>query len=388
MGAISPDMGVSLAEVMAPLTTPGASFIVKAAWHSRRESARPSRCLGMLNARHQGVLRAIVLDYIRTAEPVGSRTISRRYGFSLSPATIRTTMADLEELGYVAQPYTSAGRVPTDRGYRFYVDALMERPQLSDAEVRRIEQYVGPAGEVEEMLREVGKLLSALSPYVAVVMAPRLQESPFRRVEFVLLAPDRVLVILLAEAGLVHHKVIAVDEAMSQDELDRIAGYLTDLLHGRSLREVRDLLLAQMAEEKAQYDRMLARALRFGAKALEAEAEADLFVAGAAHLADQPEFADIAKMRALFAAFEEKSKLVKILNECLTGGDFRIFIGSEMPVREIQGLSVIAAPYRRRDRVLGVLGVLGPTRMDYGRALALVETTARLLTRALTERAA
>ena len=339
----------------------------------------------MLDSRHQGVLRAIVLDYVRTAEPVGSRTISRKYGFSLSSATIRTTMADLEELGYVAQPHTSAGRIPTDRGYRFYVDALMDRPQLSRAEVQRIAQRVGPAmGEVEDMLRETGKLLSALSPYVAVVLAPRLHESQFRRVEFVPLARDRVLVILLADGGLVHHKVVAVDEAMTQDELDRIAHYLTDLLEGHNLRQVRDLLLVQMAEEKARYDRMLARSLRFGAKALEAEPEGDVYVAGAAHIADQPEFADIAKMKTVFAAFEEKSKLVMILNECLTGEDFKIFIGSEIPMREIQGLSVIAAPYRRGERLLGVLGVLGPTRMDYGRALALVETTAKLLSRALT----
>jgi heat-inducible transcriptional repressor len=297
-------------------------------------------------------------------------------------------MADLEDLGYVAQPHTSAGRIPTDRGYRFYVDALMDRPQLSQAEVQRIVQRVVPsAGEVEGMLREAGKLLSALSSYVAVVLAPRLQESHFHRVELVSLARDRVLVILMGDAGQVHHKVVGVDEAMTQGELDRIAKYLTDLLQGNSLQEVRDLLLQQMAEEKAQYDRMLARALRLGAKALEAEPEADVYVAGAAHIADQPEFADVAKMKFLFAAFEEKSKLVKILNECLTGEDFKIFIGSEIPVREIQGLSVIAAPYRRGDRLLGVLGVLGPTRMDYGRALALVETTARLLSRALTKRA-
>jgi heat-inducible transcriptional repressor len=340
----------------------------------------------MLNARHQNVLRAIVLDYVRTAEPVGSRTISRRYGFSLSPATIRTTMADLEDLGYVAQPHTSAGRIPTDRGYRFYVDALMDRPRLSRAEVQRIAQHVGPpTGEVEEMLREAGKLLSALSPYVAVVLAPRLQESQFRRVEFVSLARDQVLVILLADGGLVHHKVVAVEEAMPQEELDRLARYLSGLLRGHTLRQVRDLLLVQISEEKARYDQMLARALRFGAKALGAEPEGDVYVAGAAHIADQPEFSDIVKMKAVFTTFEEKSKLVKILNECVTGEDFKIFIGSEIPVREIQGLSVIAAPYRRGDRLLGVVGVLGPTRMDYGRALALVETTARLLSRALTK---
>jgi heat-inducible transcriptional repressor len=343
----------------------------------------------MLSSRQQRVLRAIVVDYVRTAEPVGSRTISRMHGFSVSPATIRTIMADLEEMGYVAQPHTSAGRIPTDKGYRLYVDALMDRPRLSRAEVQRIEERVGPTmGEVGEILQETGKLLSALSPYVAVVLAPRLDRSRFRRVDFVSLARDQVMVILLADTDLVHHKVVSLDEAMTQEELDRIARYLTDLLQDHTLRELRDLLLAQMAEEKAQYDRMLARALRFGAKALEAETEADVFVAGAAHIADQPEFADIVKMKALFTAFEEKSKLVKILNDCLTGEDFKIFIGSEIPVRDIQGLSVIASPYRRGDRLLGVLGVLGPTRMDYGRAVALVETTAKLLSRALTERAA
>jgi heat-inducible transcriptional repressor len=298
-------------------------------------------------------------------------------------------MADLEELGYVVQPHTSAGRVPTDRGYRFYVDTLMDRPRLSRAEVEHIERQVGPSmGDLEELLRDVGKLLSGLCPYVALVLAPRLQETRFQRVEFVGLTRDRVLVILLEETGLVHHKVVTADETLTQAELDRIAGYMTELLQGRNLKQVRDLLLAQMAEEKAQYDRLLARALQLGVKALEGEGGGDVYLSGTAHIADQPEFADIAKMKALFSAFEEKSKLVNILNECLTGDEFKIFIGSEIPVREIRELSVITAPYGRGDQVLGVLGILGPTRMDYGRGLAIVETTARLLTRALTAHSA
>ncbi len=343
----------------------------------------------MLNVRHQGVLRAIVQDYIRTAEPVGSRIISRKYGFSLSPATIRTTMADLEEWGYVAQPHTSAGRVPTDKGYRIYVDALMDRISLTPAEVEQIEQHVTPSKtDVDELLKEVGKLLSALSPYVAIALAPRLTESRFQRVEFVALGRDRVLVILLSDTGLVHHKTVPVDEPLGQEDLERMARYLTDLMRGRTLAEVRDLLVAEMAAEKALYDRMLTQALSLGVKALEGETEADVYVAGAAQMADQPEFADIRKMKALFVAFEEKSKLVILLNECLRGGDLRILIGQEIALEEIQGLSVIASPYRRRDQVLGVVGVLGPTRMDYGRGLALVETTANLLTRSLTEQAA
>jgi heat-inducible transcriptional repressor len=343
----------------------------------------------MMNDRHQGVLRAIVQDYIRTAEPVGSRTISRKYGFSLSPATIRTIMSDLEESGYVAQPHTSAGRVPTDKGYRLYVDNLMDRTPLSREEVERIEQRVGPsAAEADDLLREAGKLLFALSPYVAVALAPRLQDSRFQRVEFVSLARDRVLVILLADSGLVHHKTVTVEEAITQDDLDRMARYLSDLLKGRTLHEVRDLLVAQMAEEKALYDRLLAQALRLGAQALAGDTEADVYVAGAARIADQPEFADIQKMKSLYTAFEEKSKLVILLSECLRGGGCRIFIGSEIPVQDIQELSVVASPYRRQGQILGVLGVLGPTRMDYGRTVALVETTANLLSRSLSEQAA
>ena len=343
----------------------------------------------MMNDRHQGVLRAIVQDYIRTAEPVGSRTLSRKYGFSLSPATIRTIMSDLEESGYVAQPHTSAGRVPTDKGYRLYVDNLMDRAPLSREEVERIEQRVGPTtAERDDLLREAGKLLFALSPYVAVALAPRLQDSRFQRVEFVSLARDRVLVILLADAGLVHHKTVVVEEPFTQDDLDRMARYLSDLLKGRTLREVRDLLVSQMAEEKALYDRLLAQTLRLGAQALAGEAEADVYVAGAARIADQPEFADIQKMKSLYTAFEEKSKLVMLLSECLQGGGCRVFIGSEIPVQDIQELSVVASPYRRQGQILGVLGVLGPTRMDYARTVALVETTADLLTRSLSEQAA
>jgi heat-inducible transcriptional repressor len=342
----------------------------------------------MLNVRHQNILRAIVEDYIRTAEPVGSRTISKRSGLDLSPATIRNIMADLEESGYVAQPHTSAGRVPTDQGYRFYVDSLLDRTPLTAGEVEQIEQHVVPAAEMGDLLKEAGKLLAGLSPYVAVALAPRLHESRFQRVEFVSLASDRVLVILLSDAGLVHHKAVMLEEPLSSSDLERMGGHLTELMRGRTLAEVRDLLIVQMAEAKALYDRLLAQALRLGAKALEGETEADVYVAGAAQMADQPEFADVHKMKTLFTAFEEKSKLVMLLNECLHGGALRIFIGREILLGEIQGVSIIASPYRRRDQALGVVGVLGPTRMDYGRAMALVETTAALLSRSLTAQAA
>jgi len=342
--------------------------------------------IDLLSGRERSVLRAIVQDYIRTAEPVGSRTVVKRYGFSLSPASIRTIMSDLEEQGFVVSPHTSAGRIPTDKGYRAYVDALMDRAPLSREEVERIGQKIPPSTkEPGELLKEAGRLLAAISPYVVVALAPRLQTTSFQRVELVSLARDRVLVILLADSGLVHHRTVAVDEPMSQDDLDRGARFLTELMRGKTLGQVRDTLIAQMAEEKALYDKMLAQALRLGAEALQGEAEDEMVVAGAAHIADQPEFADAAKMKALFTAFEEKSRLVVILNECLSGRGCRVFIGRELSLDDIQDASLIASPYGRKDQGLGVVGVLGPTRMDYGRALALVETTAALLSRTPTD---
>ncbi len=343
----------------------------------------------MLNLRQQGVLRAIVQDYIRTAEPVGSRTISRKYSFALSPASIRMIMADLEDSGYVTQTHTSSGRVPTDKGYRLYVDSLMDRGALTAAEVEKIEQHVGPpATEMDDLLKEVGKLLSVLSPYVAVALAPGLNESHFERVEFVSLAPKRVLVILLTDSGLVHHKHVLIEEPIKQEDLDRIGRFLCDLLKGRTLREMRDVLLSHMADEKAQYDRMLNQAIQLGRQVLDMDAEANVFVAGAAHIADQPEFADVQKMKGLYQAFEDKSKLVWLLSECIRDNACRVVIGREIPIQEIQDLSVVAAPYRRGGQIVGVVGVLGPTRMEYGHTVALVETTATMLSRSLSEHAA
>jgi heat-inducible transcriptional repressor len=293
-------------------------------------------------------------------------------------------MADLEEMGYLSQPHTSAGRIPTDLGYRLYVDSLMDVAALTPAEVERIQARVGPrTGEVAELLRDVGTVLAALSPYVVVAMARSLHRTRFQRVEFVSIARDRVLVVLLAESGLVHHKVVPVREPMSQDDLDRAARRLTALLGRRTLLEARDVLVEEMAEDKAEYDRLLAEAIRLGTLALEEQGEASLYVAGVTQIADQPEFADVAKMKGLFSALEEKSKVVMILNECLKGKECRIFIGSEIPVQDIRELSVIAAPYGQADQILGVLAVMGPTRMDYGRSRALVQTTADLLSRAL-----
>jgi heat-inducible transcriptional repressor len=343
---------------------------------------------GPLTERQKAILRAVIHDYIHSAEPVGSRSVSRRYAFQLGPASIRNIMADLEELGYLAQPHTSAGRIPTDQGYRFYVDTLMDPARLTPEEEGLIAARFTPAlGEVEGLMRETSQVLGALSRCAGIAIAPRFDQLQVKRLEFVSLAADRVLLILAATSGVVHHKVVAVDEPLSQDELNRIARYLNELLHGLTLREVRQVLVAKMAEEKALYDQLLRRALQLGRKTVEGEPLADIYIGGTTHIMEQPEFADAEKMRAIFAAFEEKSRLVRILDRCLTDAGLTVIIGRELGEVGLQEFSVVASPYFQRGAPVGVLAVVGPTRMPYEKVVSLVDYTARLVSRLLTDEA-
>ncbi len=340
-----------------------------------------------LTARQREVLRTVIQDYIHTAEPVGSRRVARQYGFRLSPATIRTIMADLVELGYLAQPHTSAGRIPTDLGYRYYVDSLMDRRPLSRAEENIIEKRFRPArGEVEGLMRETTRVLSSLSRSVGVVLAPRWDHLAVRRIEFVQLSGGRILVILIAKSGQVQHKVVTIDETIPKEELNRIARLLNELLEeGKTLSQVRQLLVRKMSEEKALYDELLRKAFTLSQKSLE---EGEVYIGGTTNIMGQPEFTDIEKMRAIFAAFEEQSKLVKILDQCLAHEGLTITIGLENRVLELQGVSLVTAPYWCGDELLGALGVIGPTRMEYSKIIPLVDFTAKLVSRYLTEQVA
>jgi heat-inducible transcriptional repressor len=340
-----------------------------------------------ITPRQRQILKAVIHDYISSGEPVGSRSIARHHWSDLSAATIRNVMADLEEIGYLSQPHTSAGRIPTDLGYRFYVDSLMARPRLSRVEESRIEKGISPNwGQAGELMQETSRLLSHLSRYTAVVLAPKLGQNTWRRVDFVHLSRERILVVLVADSGLVQQKVIMIDEVIEQPELDRISRYLNTLLGGVTLREVRSRIVSRMAEERDEFNQMMRRALELSSKTMEGE-EGQVYIGGAANIAHQPEFADVRKMKQVFSAFEEKSKLVKILDQCLSQGGLRIVIGGESEIRELRDLSLITSPYKSGDHVLGVLGIVGPKRMAYERMVALVDFTARLMSKILTEAA-
>ena len=333
-----------------------------------------------LTARDREILEAILTDYIQTAEPVGSRTVSKKYYIGLSPATIRNVMADLEEMGFLTQPHTSAGRVPTDRAFRFYVDSILAVRKLSLIDRDRIEIGLQEESkDINETMKRASSLLSLLSKQTGVVLAPRFGSNIFKHIEFIKLREKTILVIIVCKAGEVQNKLIESDENMSQDELDKYSRYLTEIMGGLSLVEARRKILEELKKEKVLFDKLMYRALELSQKALADEGEGDLYIEGKTNILQSPEFADLEKMRNLLQAFEEKTKIVRLLDKALFAHGIQIFIGAENEFSEMKDCSVIAAPYCRENFTLGTLGVIGPTRMDYSSIIPIVDYTARIV---------
>jgi heat-inducible transcriptional repressor len=330
------------------------------------------------------VLKNIIEDYILTAEPVGSKAVSKTSTLNLSPATIRNVMADLEEFGLIFQPYPSAGRVPTEKGFRFYVDFILDVHALSDEEQQDIRsKYPGHQIEVRDLFRETCRILSSSSHYLGVVWAPRMSSVLLQHIEFVRLKKYLVLAILVSTTGLVHNRMIEVNEDLSQSQLDRLSNYMSGLLTGLTLFQARERLLEQMRVEKNTYDRLLEQALKLGEKALSSIDETDVFIEGRSNILHEPEFCNIPRMTDLFRAFEEKATMVKLLDKLMQPRGVQIAIGSESQVQEMEDCSLVTSTYGCAGRVWGALGVIGPRRMNYSRVVPLVDYTARLLTEVL-----
>jgi heat-inducible transcriptional repressor len=337
-----------------------------------------------LNERSRQILEAIIEDYIDSAEPVGSRSVTRRHHLGLSPASVRNVMADLEEMGYIASPHTSAGRVPTGKGYRFYVDSLLRVRELTSREQESIRQQYRLRGlRLEELLREAGKVLSSISHYTGIVTAPRLTATLFRHIEFIRLSQGRLLVVFVAQSGLVQNKLIELAEPLTQAELEQMANYLNETLGGLTIEEAKARIVEEMAREKALYDRLMARALQFSREALQEQGEGEVFIEGASNILEQPEFADLERMKRLFRAFEQKSLLVELLDKSQQADGVQIFIGSQSHYRELEGCSLVTASYSTRHGTLGTLGVIGPTRMPYSQVIPVVDYTARRVSQML-----
>jgi len=336
-----------------------------------------------LSERGKQILEAIIEDYIATAEPVGSRTLTRSHALALSPATVRNVMSDLEEMGLLTSPHASAGRIPTEKAYRLYVNSILEVKHLTRDNREEIKRRCQLAGrDIAEVLQETSRLLSSTSSYVGVVMAPRFAANVFRQLEFVKLSSHRVLAILISQNGAVQNRLIETDHEISQDDLVKMGNYLSEQLKGLTIAQVRERLLTEMKSEKVRYDALLSQAITLSEATLNSE-ERQVFVEGQANILEQPEFSDAARMRDIFRAFESKGLILDLLDRAMQAEGVQIFIGSESSLVKMEGMSLITSTYLTGKDTVGVLGVIGPTRMGYGRVIPIVDYTARLISRLL-----
>jgi heat-inducible transcriptional repressor len=354
----------------------------------------------LLDARAQFVLSEIIGEHRLTGEPVGSRTVAERCanGAGWSAPTIRNVMAELEETGFVEQPHTSAGRVPTDMGYRYYVDHMIGSARVSKADTETIDNLLDDAGagaNPARLMERVSHLLSEMSENVGIVVSPSLAENLLQHIEFVALADGGILVVMIFTPNIVQNKIVRLNETLAQDELDRTARYLNAEFTGKSLTAIRAEIIRLMRAEKALYDRLLCNAALLFERGFEDDepATGDVYVDGASNILDKPEFANVGRLRELLRTLEEKSRLVQILGECITlgrgAGQVHVHIGREFASPSLRGCALIGATYRvGSGEIAGTLGVVGPMRIEYARLMAVVNYVAQRMERVLRDDAA
>jgi heat-inducible transcriptional repressor len=340
-----------------------------------------------LNERAQHLFKTLVEHYIRDGQPVGSRTLSRDSGLDLSPATIRNVMADLEEFGLLRSPHTSAGRVPTVQGYRLFVDTLLRVEPLEGAQVAALKEQLDPLKGRASLMEAASALLSDITQLAGVITLPRQDHVTLRQVEFLSLSEDQVLVILVVNEREVQNRIIRTARRYSPSELQQAANYLNDICAGKDMMAVREAIIAELRDTREAMNSMMQAAIEMAEKALISEQEIDpVVVAGQTNLMGYGELADMGKLRHLFDAFSEKRDLLHLLDQSLGADGVQIFIGEESGYNVLDECSIITAPYKSEEEVLGVLGVIGPTRMAYDRVIPIVDITARLLSAALNQR--
>jgi heat-inducible transcriptional repressor len=360
---------------------------------SREASVSDRGGATILSERAQRLLTALVEAYIRDGQPVGSRTLTREAGLPVSAATVRNVMADLEEYGFVASPHTSAGRIPTDKGYRFFVDALLKLRAGGDVDLdlsRALEQRFGVRGDdPRQLIASASQLLSNFTSLAGVVTVPRQPHAAVTQIEFLGLSENRVLAILVVNGREVQNRILEVERPFTAEELRRAAGFLNEQFRGLELSDVRGLLLAQLQETRAHMNQLMQHAISMAqqmfAPAAAGDPPIDVVIAGETNLMGFAELSNVEKLKRLFDAFNEKRDILHLLDQCLTADRVQIFIGHESGYQILDDLSVVTAPYTVGNEVVGVLGVIGPTRMAYERVIPIVDLTARLLGSALNQ---
>ena len=341
------------------------------------------RSIDLLDARARRLLRSLIAQYIKDGEPVGSRTLARTAGLDVSAATIRNVLQDLEEIGLVRQPHSSSGRVPTASGYRLFVDSLLELKPMGDADLAQMQRDIPHGAGTQEVLTRVSSVLSQLTHFVGLVTVPHREQFAFRQIDFVLIAPNRVLVILVFTDNEVQNRVLELPRSFSASELEEIANYLNHNFSGVALDEIRHRLVGELEQARDSIDRLMRATIEIADASFAPQPRADMLVSGQTNLMGAQGLGDVDRLRELFEAFHRKREIVRLLEGCIHADGVRLFIGEESGIAPLGSCSVVTAPYGAENRTLGVIGVIGPTRMDYDRVIPVVQATARILSATL-----
>ncbi len=338
----------------------------------------------MLDKRAQILLKTLVERYIAEGQPIGSRTLSRYAGLDLSPASIRNVMSDLEELGLIASPHTSAGRVPTPLGYRFFVDSLLVVKQLDSGDLHQLEDQLHPDNP-QRAIKAASQLLSQLTSFAGIVMTPRRRVLTFRQIEFLRLSEKRILLIVVTPEGDVQNRILFTERDYTPSELVSAANYINQNYSGQSFEDIQQRLRDELREIRQDLMSLMSVALEASNQAV-SEGNEQYVISGERNLlAAQDLSQDMSRMRQLFELFEHKTSLMRILDLSLRGDGVQIFIGGESGVAAPDEVSVVTSPYKVGGEVVGTVGVIGPTRMPYDRVVPIVDVTAKLLSSALSQ---
>ena len=335
-----------------------------------------------IGGRAKKILHAVVSEYLATGEAVGSHTVTRRYGLDVSAATVRTVMGDLEEIGLLRHAHTSGGRLPTERGLRYYVDMLLRVRNLTSGEKDEIRERLAPAGaDVPEVMQRTSRMLRELSHLTVVVQAPRPDSDVVQHLEFVQLRDGQLLAVIASASGQIQNKLVPIDFTLTPGDLDRINNFLNGLVTGLTLDQVRARLMSQMADDRAAHDELTARALKLAQAAVPFDPAPEMLVDGQSNLLSGK--GDLERAKLLLRTLEDKDLLVRLLERTLSAPGICVFIGAEANLADLTDVSVVAAPYVADGRALGTVGVIGPARMNYSRVIPLVDFTAEMIGEAL-----
>lgn len=335
-----------------------------------------------LDTRSQILLKTLIERYIAEGQPVGSRALSRYSGLELSPATVRNVMSDLEEMGFIASPHTSAGRVPTALGYRFFVDALLTVHPLERSRVQELKGQLLP-DQPQRLLNSASHLLSELTQFAGVVIAPRKEAVRIRQIEFISLSETRILLIIVTTGGDVQNRILLTKRAYSGNELSSAAGYLNEHFSGLSFDEIRERVQDELKQLHSDMSELMTATVEAGTEAV-AETESNYVISGETNLLEVEDLSsNMTRLRELFKLFEQRTGLIQLLDLSNRAQGVQIFIGDESGLAPLDGCSVVTAPYEVEGRIVGSVGVIGPTRMAYDRVIPIVDITARLLSNAL-----